>query len=155
MRPNYRQNAQWTFRNRSQSRNRNENYNNDYTRGRSRDRHDNRPIQQRREESRSQSNTRVITNHDCMRCYRCREYDHFASECPNTPTDEEMDYEDADPVSVQMLTQNYCPFDPEGEAEYLNLKRQEWHHPILPPKEKTGGKVSYVRNKEAMCLTER
>ena len=27
---NYRQNAQWTFRNRSQSRNRNENYNNDY-----------------------------------------------------------------------------------------------------------------------------
>ena len=34
MRPNYRQNAQWTFRNRSQSRNRNENYNNDYTRGR-------------------------------------------------------------------------------------------------------------------------
>ena len=49
---NYRQNAQWTFRNRSHSRNRNENYN-DYTRGRSRDRHDNRPIQQRREESRS------------------------------------------------------------------------------------------------------
>ena len=47
-RPNYRQNAQWTFRNRSQSRNRNENYeenyNNDYTRGRSRDRQDNRPI---------------------------------------------------------------------------------------------------------------
>ena len=30
MRPNYRQNAQWTFRNRSQSRNRNENYSNEY-----------------------------------------------------------------------------------------------------------------------------
>ena len=50
---NFRQNAQWTFRNRSHSRNRNKNYNNDYTRGRSRDRHDNRPAQQRREESRS------------------------------------------------------------------------------------------------------
>ena len=49
MRPNYRQNAQWTFR----------------------DRHDNRPIQQRREESRSRSNSRVSTNHDCVRCYRC------------------------------------------------------------------------------------
>ena len=36
-----------------------------------------------------------------MRCYRCREYDHFASECPNTPTDEETDYEDADPTSLQ------------------------------------------------------
>ena len=63
MRPNYRQNAQWTLRNRSQSRNRNENYNNDYTKGRSRDRYDNRPIQQRKESS-SQSNSRVSTNHN-------------------------------------------------------------------------------------------
>ena len=121
MRPSYRQNAQWTFRNRSQSRNRNENYNNDYTRGRSRDRHDNRPIYWRREESRSQSNSRVSTNHNRVRCYRCWEYDHFTSKCPNTPTDEEPDYDDADPASLQMMTQNYCPIDSEGEVEYLNL----------------------------------
>ena len=121
MRPNYRQNAQWTFRNRSQSRNRNENYNNDYTRGRSRDRHDNRPILQRREESRSQSNSRVNTNRNRVRCYRCREYDHFTSECLNTPTDEEPDYDNADPASLQMITQNYCLIDSEGEVEYLNL----------------------------------
>ena len=25
----------------------------------------------------------------------------------------------------------------------------------MPPKEKTGGKINYVQNKEAMCLTER
>ena len=43
------------------------------------------------------------------------------SECPNTPTDKEMDYEDADPASLQMMTQKYCPFDSEGEVEYLNL----------------------------------
>ena len=104
MRLNYRQNAQWTFRNRSQSRNRNENYNNDYMRGRSRDRHDNRPIQQRREESRSPSNSRVSTNLDQVRCYRCQEYDHFASKCLNTPTDEEPDYDNADPASLQMMT---------------------------------------------------
>ena len=121
MRLNYRQNAQWTFRNRSQSRNRNENYKNDYIRGRSRDRHDSRPIQQRREESRSQSNSRVSTNHDCMRCYRYQEYDHFTSKCPNTPTDEETDYDDTDPASLQMITQNYYPNDSEGEAEYLNM----------------------------------
>ena len=84
MRPNYRQNTQWTFRNRSQSRNRNENYDNDHTRGRSRDRN-----HRRREVSRSRSNSRVSTNHDRVRCYQCREYDHFASECTNTPTDEE------------------------------------------------------------------
>ena len=63
MRPNHRQNPQWTYRNRSQSRNRNENYD---TRGRSGDRNN-----RRREESRSQSNSRVSTNHDRVRCYRC------------------------------------------------------------------------------------
>ena len=115
-------------RNRSQSRNRAENYNNDHTRGRSRDRHDNRPVQSRqstlshrRDESRSRSNYRVSTNCDCVRCYRCRDYDHFASKFPNTPTDEEPDYDDADPKSLQMLMQDYYPIDSEGEVEYLNL----------------------------------
>ena len=27
--------------------------------------------------------------------------------------------------------------------------------PFLPSKERTGGKINYVQNKEAMCLTER
>ena len=96
--------------NRSHSRNRAENYNNDHTRGRSRDIHDNWPVQSRqstlshrRDESRSRSNSRVSTNCDHVRCYRCREYDHFASECPNIPTDEEPDYDNAGPVSLQML----------------------------------------------------
>ena len=52
---------------------------------------------------------------------RCREYDHFASECPNMPTDEEPDCDDADPASLQMMTQDYYPIDSEGEVEYLNL----------------------------------
>ena len=113
MRPNYRQNTQWTFRNRSQSMNRNENYD---TRGRSRDRNN-----RRREGSRSQSNSRVSTYHDHVRCYQCWEYDHFASECPNTPTDEETDYEDADPASLQIMSQCYSPINSEREADYLNL----------------------------------
>ena len=127
-RPNYSQNTQRTFRNRSQSRDRTGNYNTDYTRGRSRDRNNDRPTQSRRStlsrgryESRSRSNSRVSTNRDRMRCYRCREYDHFASECPNTPTDEEPDGDDADPASLQMMTQDYYPTDSEGEIGYLNL----------------------------------
>ena len=90
-RPYHRQNTQWASRNRSQSRSRNENYGNNQYRGRSRDRN-----QRRQEESRSRSNSRVSTNRDRVRCYRCREYHHFVCECPNTPTDEETDYEDAD-----------------------------------------------------------
>ena len=27
--------------------------------------------------------------------------------------------------------------------------------PFLPSKDKTGGKINYIQNKEAMCLTER
>ena len=96
-------------------------------RGRNRDRNNDRSIQSRqsilshgRDESRSTSNSRVSTNCDCVRCYRGREYDHFASECPNTPTDEEPDCDDADQASLQIMTQDYYPIDSEGEIEYLN-----------------------------------
>ena len=69
----------------------------------------------------SQSNSRVITNCDHVRCYRCQEYDHFMVECPNTPTDEETDYEDVDPASLQIMAQSYSPVNSEREADYLNL----------------------------------
>ena len=97
-------------------------------RGKSRDRNNNRPVQSRqsmlshgRVESRSRSNSRVSTNHDCVRCYRCWEYDHFTSECPNMPTDKQPDCDDADAASLQMMTQDYYPINSEGEIEYLNL----------------------------------
>ena len=105
-------------------------------RGRSRDRHDNRPIQSRqstlshgRDESRSRSNSRVSSNHNNVKCYRYREYDHFVSEYPNIPTDKEPGYDDADPASLQMLVQNYYPIDSEGEVEYLNLQKAR----MVPP----------------------
>ena len=91
-----------------------------------------------------------------MRCYRCQEYDHFTSQFPNTPTDKETDYEDADPASLQMMSQNYSPIDSEREADCLNLwKARMTPTPFLPLKVKTVGKVAYIQNKEAMCLTER
>ena len=56
-----------------------------------------------------------------MQCYRCREYDHFASECPYTPTDEETDYEDTNPTSLHIMSQSYGSIDSEKEHDYLNL----------------------------------
>ena len=38
---------------------------------------------------------------------------------PNTPIDEETDYEDADPTSLQMISQDCGPTD--SERDYLNL----------------------------------
>ena len=33
--------------------------------------------------SRSRSNSRASTNRDRVRCFKCREYDQFANECPD------------------------------------------------------------------------
>ena len=51
----------------------------------------------------------------------------FASECPNTPTDEETDCEDADPASFQMILQDYGPVD--SDRDYLNLRKAR----MIPP----------------------
>ena len=32
-------------------------------------------------------------NRDRIRCYKCREYDHFAYECPNAVTDDSDGYQ--------------------------------------------------------------
>ena len=37
------------------------------------------------------------------------------------PTDEEPDCDDADPASLQMMTQDYYTIDSEGEVECLIL----------------------------------
>ena len=63
----------------------------------------------------------MSTDCDHVWCYKCRKYDHFASECPNTPTDKEPNYDNADPASLQMMMQNYYTNNSEGEVEYLNL----------------------------------
>ena len=55
------------------------------------------------------------------------------------------------PPLLQMMSQSY-----EGEGDYLNLwKARMIPTPFLPLKSKTGWKVTYVQNKEDICLTER
>ena len=66
--------------------------------------HQDKALSHGRDKSMSRSNSRVSTNHDCVRCYRHREYNHFTSECPNMLTEEEPDCDDADPASLQMIT---------------------------------------------------
>ena len=40
---------------------------------------------------RSRSESRASTNRDRMRCYACREYDHFARDCPNSREERELE----------------------------------------------------------------
>ena len=41
--------------------------------------------------SRSRSGSRVSTNRDRIRCYNCREYDHFAWDCPTSGEERDID----------------------------------------------------------------
>ena len=40
---------------------------------------------------RSRSGSRVSTNRDRIRCYICREYDHFARDCPNSREERDLE----------------------------------------------------------------
>ena len=76
--------------------------------------------------TRSISNSRVTTNRDRIRCIRCREYEHFANECPNVGTDDSDGYE-SDGGALQLMTTEaeiHDNFDTAGlneETDYLNL----------------------------------
>ena len=67
----------------------------------------------------SRSSSHVSTNRDRLRLFRCSEYNHFARECPNTMTEDDLDQEDFDSATLQMLSQddslNYA------EVEGLNM----------------------------------
>ena len=54
--------------------------------------------------TRSRSNSRVTTNRDRIRCFRCREYDYFANECPNVGTDDSDGYK-SDRAALQLMKQ--------------------------------------------------
>ena len=41
--------------------------------------------------SRSRSGSRASTNRDRIRCFECREYDHFARECPTRQASRETE----------------------------------------------------------------
>ena len=53
----------------------------------SRDRRDSRSISN----SRSRSGSRASKNRDRIRCFECREYDHFARECPTRQASRETE----------------------------------------------------------------
>ena len=65
-------------------------------------------------------------NRDRLRCYKCREYDHFANEYPNSVTNDSASYE-SDKAALQLIAadaeihQNSEGKRPIEEQDYLNL----------------------------------
>ena len=74
-----------------------DNRHNDYnrSRNRSRERTFSRSYGNNRDRSssnsRSRSGSRASTNRDRIRCYNCREYDHFARNCPNSREERDLE----------------------------------------------------------------
>ena len=52
---------------------------------------DNRRNDRSMSNSRSRSGSRASTNRDRIRCYKCREYDHFARDCPTSREERELE----------------------------------------------------------------
>ena len=69
--------------------------------------------------SRLRSGLRISTNRDRVRCFKCREYDHFANECPNLVIeDSDRESDSARQASLLVLTDS----DTGSEVEqYLNI----------------------------------
>ena len=53
--------------------------------------------------TRNRSNSRVATKRHRIRCFRCRGYDHFTSECPKIGTGDSDGYE-SDRAALQLMT---------------------------------------------------
>ena len=76
---------------------RNEDYSRERARSRSRDRsfsrnnNNNRRNDRHISNSRSRSGSRASTNRDRIRCYKCREYYHFAKDCPTSKEEREIE----------------------------------------------------------------
>ena len=69
--------------------------------------------------SRSRSNSRTSTNRDRVQCFKCREYDHFANECPNlVPDDLDRESDGIRSASLQILADSDTGLEVE---QYLNI----------------------------------
>ena len=68
--------------------------------------------------SRSRSGSRTSMNRDRVRCFRCREYDHFARDCPNLPSDNSEGENNDATGSLQVLADSDVGSDVE---QYLNI----------------------------------
>ena len=71
-----------------------------------------------RSPSSSRSGSRTSTNRYRIRCFKCREYDHFANECPNLiPTDSDKESDSARSVSLHLADSDTRS----AMEQYLNI----------------------------------
>ena len=71
-----------------------------------------------RSPSSSRLGSRTSTNRDRIRCFKCREYDHFANECPNLiPDNSDRESDSAGSVSLHLADSDTGS----NVEQYLNI----------------------------------
>ena len=71
-----------------------------------------------RSPSSSRSGSRTSTNRNRIRCFKCREYDHFANECPNLASDNS----DRESDSARLVSLHLTDSDTGSDTEqYLSI----------------------------------
>ena len=75
-------------------------------------------VRQSRSPSSSRLRSRTSTNRDRIRCFKCREYDHFTNECPNLVPDNS----DRESDSARLVSLHLADSDTGLDTEqYLNI----------------------------------
>ena len=115
--------------------------------------------------TRNRSTSGVTMNRDRIRCYKCREYDHFANECPNSVIDHSDSYR-SDRAALQVITTDAeIHQNTEGTGTYCRtrlfklIEGKNATTPFLPLTKKGrpiihNKGVRYIPDKEQKCLTE-
>ena len=110
---------------------------------------------------RSRSGSRASTNRDRIDCFKCREYDHFARECPTRQEKREIEQIqqmfnlDNEQTSLQtslMDTDNEDTITPTENRDSLNLWGRSGSTTFLPISQNSGGNnKNNLRHRD--CLT--
>ena len=108
--------------------------------------------------NRNRLKPKATTNRDRIGCFRCREYDHFANECPNNRVDDSDGYK-SHHAALQLMTtelDTHENFDTiksgrQRTGPFKLVKGKNASTPFLP-KEKKGGqvrnKITYIPDRE-------
>ena len=109
--------------------------------------------------SRSRSGSRASTNRDRTRCYNCREYDHFARDCPNSREERDIDQlqqmlnlKEEEQTHLLMGTQSNPVENPRTSPLKL-MNGRDGTTTFLPHDTKIGGQLNHDRPSVGQFLT--
>ena len=106
-------------------------------------------------------------NRDRIRCYKCREYGHFAKDCPTSKVEKEsgqiqqMYHMDEEQTALQLINDR-CLCQPQlnkfnrrnTNGPFKLIKGEKGPATFLPLHTKFDGQARYIKERPDICLME-